>query len=64
METAATNVLCFFKVSAEPSKHKDRSGDKSKGAPSKDDDKSAKDDDKAAKDDDKASKDDGSNSDD
>jgi len=58
LETAATYVLCFFKVSAKPSKHKDQSGDKSKGAPSKDDDKGAKDDDKAAKDDDKASKDD------
>jgi len=50
--------IYFFKVSAEPSSHKDQSGDKSKGASSKDDDKGAKDDDKAAKDDDKASKDD------
>ena len=50
----------FFKVSAEPSSLQDQSGDKSKGAPSKDDDKGAKDDDKASKDDDKASKDDGS----
>ena len=48
----------FFLVSVEPSSHKDQSGNKSKGAPSKDDDKGAKDDDKAAKDDDKASKDD------
>ena len=64
LETAATYVLCFFKVSAKPSSHKDQSGDKSKGAPSKDDDKGAKDDDKAAKDDDKASKDDDSISDD
>ena len=54
----------FFKVSAEPSSHKDQSGDKSKGASSKDGDKGAKDDDKAAKDDDKASKDDGRISDD
>ena len=60
METAATYVLCFFKVSAEPSSLQNQSGDKSKGAPSKDDDKGAKDDDKASKDDDKASKDDGS----
>ena len=59
LETAATYVL-FFLVSVEPSSHKDQSGDKSKGAPSKDDDKGAKDDDKAAKDDDKASKDDSS----
>ena len=50
----------FFKVSAEPSSLQNQSGDKSKGAPSKDDDKGAKDDDKASKDDDKASKDDGS----
>ena len=59
LETAATYVLYFFKVSAEPSSYKDQSGDKSKGASSKDD-KGAKDDDKAAKDDDKASKDDSS----
>jgi len=50
----------FFQVFAEPSSHKDQSGDKSKGAPSNDDDKGAKDDDKVAKDDDKASKDDSS----
>ena len=58
METAATYVLCFFKVSAEPSSLQDQSGDKSKGAPSKDDDKGVKDDDKASKDDD-SSRDDG-----
>ena len=50
----------FFKVYAEPSSLEDQSGDKSKGAPSKVDDKGAKDDDKASKDDDKALKDDGS----
>ena len=43
--------MFFFKVSVEPSSLEDQSGDKSKGAPSKDDDKGAKDDDKASKDD-------------
>ena len=43
--------MFFFKVSAEPSSLQDQSGDKSKGAPSKNDDKGAKDDDKASKDD-------------
>ena len=50
----------FLKYLLNHQNTKDRSGDKSKGAPSKDDDKGAKDDDKVAKDDDKASKDDSS----